>query len=484
MAQELPRPKPKIEAQVEKDSSTVSADSLLLDAKPLKEVDSTEQDTLIQKEFLEGVVKYKAKDYTSINQKEQKIYLYNEAEIYYQGMSIKAGVIVIDYAKDLVYAGRLKDSTGYSQNPVFKQGPSEVEPDSIVFSIESKKALVFNSRTEDSGFNIVAPLTKRENDSVIFMKQGRFTTSENLDDPEYQFVTSKIKLVPNKKIVVGPTYMEIYGVPTPIALPFAYFPLTKKQTSGIIFPTFGEDLGNDRGYFLQNGGYYFAISDYVDLAVTGDYYTNGSWGLRLQSNYAVRYKFNGNFNFRYENLVNSERGFPDFAESIIYNISWTHNQDPKSNPSSRFSASVNLGSSQFFRQSINQVNQPNILTNTLNSSISYSKTFAGEPQVNLNVSATHSQNTNTEEVNLTLPTLQTSVGRVFPFEPKTGTKKGAIQNINFQYNNRAENRIRTTDSLFFTAEMFDDALVGMEHNIPISTNFKVAQHFSISAGTS
>jgi lipopolysaccharide assembly outer membrane protein LptD (OstA) len=482
-AQELPKKNQRIEAKAIQDSSIVAADSLVNNFTQFREIDSTRQDSIKKKEFLEGPVSYAAEDYTSINQKEKKIYLYNKAEVYYQDMSIKAGVIIIDYAKDLVYAGRIKDSTGYSQNPVFTQGQSEVKPDSIIFNIETKKALVFNSRTEDSGFNILAPLTKKENDSVIFMKQARFTTAEDLNDPEYQFVTSKIKLVPNKKIVVGPTYMEIYGVPTPIALPFAYFPLTKTRTSGVIFPTFGEDIANDRGYFLQNGGYYFAISDYVDLAILGDYYTNGSYGLRVESNYAVRYKFNGNFGFRYEKLINSERGFPDFQQSVIYNIRWSHSQDSKASPSSRFSASVNLGSSQYYRQSINQVNQSNFLNNTLASSVSYSKTFEGQPQVNLNVSATHSQNTNTEQIDLTLPTLQTSVGRVFPFEPKSGAKKGAIQNINFQYNNRFENRIRTTDSLFGKSEMFDAARTGMEHNIPIATNFKVFNHFSVSAST-
>ncbi|WP_115462971.1 putative LPS assembly protein LptD [Winogradskyella aurantiaca] len=482
-AQELPKPTPKIEAKVEKDSTVLSGDSLVKTLSPPKEIDSTQQDSIVKKEFLDGPVTYKAEDYTSINQKEEKIYLYNKAEVYYQDMSIKSGVIVIDYANDLVYAGRIKDSTGYSQNPVFVQGQEEISPDSIIFNMKTQKALVYNSRTENSGFNIVAPLTKKENDSVIFMKKGRFTTAENLDDPEYQFVTSKIKVVPNKKIVVGPTYMEIYGVPTPIALPFAYFPLTKSRSSGIIFPTFGEDVANDRGYFLQNGGYYFAINDYVDLAVLGDYYSNGSYGFRLQSNYASRYNFAGNVAVRYEKLINSERGFPDFQESVIYNIRWSHNQDSKANPSSRFSASVNFGSSQFFRQSINQTNQSNFLNNTLASSISYSKSFRGEPQVNLNLSATHSQNTNTGAIDLTLPTLQTSVGRMFPFEPKNGTKKGAIQNINFQYNNNARYSISTNDSIFGTSEMFKDARTGMEHLIPITTNWKVLEHLSMSAST-
>ena len=429
------------------------------------------------------MVTYSADAYVKLDNKEKKIYLYDKAVIKYQDMEIKAGTIVIDNNTGLIYAGRLKDSTGYSQRPVFTQAENIVEPDSIIFNKDSKKAIIFNSKTEDSGFNIFAPVTKRENDSTIFMKDARFTTAENLDDPEYQFISNKIKLVPGKKIVVGPTYMEIYGVPTPIALPFAYFPLSKEQSSGVIFPTFGEDVGNDRGYFIQNGGYYFAISDYLDLAVLGDYYTNGSYAVRAESNYAVRYKFNGNFNFRYENLLTSERGFPDFTQNTIYNIQWRHTQDAKANPNSRFSASVNLGSSQFFQQSVNQLNLTNALNNTFQSSVSYSKTFDGEPQVNVNLTATHQQNTRTEQINLTLPTMQVSMGRVFPFAPKSGTKKGIIQNINFQYNSRAEYRISTTDSLFGRSEMFDDALAGMQHTVPITTNFKLFNHFSVSAST-
>ena len=314
---------------------------------------------------------------------------------------------------------------------------------------------------------------------MYFIKDGKFTTSENRDDPEFYFFMRKAKIVPNKKVVVGLTNMYIYNVPTPIGLPFAYFPMTDKQTSGIIFPSFGQE--NERGYFLQNGGYYFAISDYIDLAVLGDYYTNGSYGLRVESSYAWRYHFRGNIGFRYENLITSERGFPDYAKSSVYNIRWSHNQDQKSNPSSRFSASVNLGSSRYYQESLNQLNASNFLNNTLSSSVSYSKTFQGEPQVNMSVTATHSQNTNTQQINMTLPTFQASVSRIFPFEPKTGTKKGIIQNVNFQYNVRAENRIQTTDSLFFKKEMFDDALTGVQHSIPFTTNFKLFKYFSLSA---
>ncbi|MDB2494066.1 putative LPS assembly protein LptD, partial [Flavobacteriaceae bacterium] len=444
------------------------------------ETDSIVNDSLSQpKKLLESIVTYKAKDYTSVNQKTQQIYLYNQAEIQYKDMDIKAGIIIIDYGKDIVYAGRLKDSLGnYSQHPVFKQGSDVVEPDSIAFNLKTKKALIWNSKTEQQGGRIISDLTKKENDSVYFVKRAKFTTSENIENPEYYFLLRKAKIVPGKKVVTGLTNLFIADVPTPIGLPFAFFPLSKTRTSGVLFPSFGEE--SNRGYFLQNGGYYFAISDYFDLATLGDYYTNGSYGIRLESNYAVRYKFRGSLSFRYENLINSERGFPDYSKSTIYNLRWNQSQDSKSSPNSRFSASVNLGSSTYFQESVNQLNTSNFLNNTLSSSVSYSKTFQGEPQVNVSLSATHSQNTNTEVINMTLPTFQGSVDRIYPFAPKTGSKKGAIQNINFQYNVRGENRIQTTDSLFLTGAMFDEAKAGFQHTIPLTTNFKVFKHFSMS----
>ncbi|WP_375241896.1 putative LPS assembly protein LptD [Lacinutrix sp.] len=450
-------------------------------AMTLKESDSTATDSIKPKPaLLQGTVTSRAKDYNAFDRREKKAYLYNEAQVNYLDMEITAGTIVIDYSKNLVYAGRLKDTAGvYSQRPVFKQGENIVEPDSIIFNFKNKKALIFNSRTEQGEMKVLSKYSKKENDSVYYLGNMRITTSKNEEDPEYWFDVNKAKLVPNKKIIASSAQMFIYDVPTPLVVPFAYFPLNKKQTSGVIFPSFGEQ--NDRGYFLQNGGYYFAINDYVDLAVLGDYYTNGSYGLRLENNYKKRYKFNGRLGFRYENLINSERGFPDYSKTTIYNLRWSHNQDKKSNPSSRFSASVNLGSSNYYQQSLNQVNTASFLNNTLASSVSYSKTFQGEPQVNMSLTATHSQNTQTEQINLTLPTFQASVGRIFPFAPKVGSKKGIIQNINLQYNVRAENRIQTTDSLFFKSEMFDDAKIGMKHSIPITTNFKIFNYFSVSA---
>ncbi|WNM18893.1 putative LPS assembly protein LptD [Flavobacterium capsici] len=443
--------------------------------------DTVKIDSIVKKKpLLEDIIRRKAVDYEKIDQKKKQITLYNQAEVYYQDIELKSGIIVIDYQKNEVYAGRIKDSTGkYTQLPVFKQGSNVVEPDSIRFNFKTKKALIWNSRTEQGEFKVKAGITKRENDSVYYMKGARFTTAKDIENPEYYFQTNKVKFVPGKKVVIGLTNMVIADVPTPIALPFAYFPMTDSSNSGIIMPTYNDS--NQRGFSLQNGGYYFALSDSYDLAVLGDYYTNGSYGLRFQSTYAKRYRFNGNVNFRYENLVNSERGFPDYIRTTIYNIQWSHSQDAKANPSSRFSASVNLGSSQYFRQSVNQINNGSQLNNTLSSSISYSKTFNSIPQVNLSLTATHQQNTNTQQINMTLPTLQASVDRIFPFAPADGIKKGLIKNINFQYNLRGENRIATTDSLFFKSEMFRDAKLGFQHSIPLSTNFKLFKYFSASS---
>ena len=432
-------------------------------------------------ESLTDIVKYKAQDYIKINRREKLVYLYNKAEVYYEDMIIKAGKIVINYDKSEVYAYGIKDSTGYKQAPVFSQGSSEVKPDSIRYNFKTEKALVYNSRTEEAGLNVKAEVTKKVNDSTYYIKEAKITTSKNLDDPEYYFRLRKAKFVPKKKIVSGVTNMYIYGVPTPLGIPFAYFPLTEERTSGFIIPSFGEN--NQRGYFFQNGGYYFALSDYFDLTVLGDYYTNGSYGYNLSSNYAVNYKFNGQFSFRYERLINSQRGFPDYSKSSIYNIRISHNQDAKSNPNSRLSASVNLGSSNYYTQSVNQFNIGNNLVNTLSSSISYSKTFQGKYGGNITSSVTHSQNTNTRQINMTLPNIQGSLNRIYPFEPKAGSKKGLIQNINLQYSFAAENRITTTDDDFFTSRMFEGAKMGIRHSIPINTNFKVLRYLSLSAGT-
>jgi lipopolysaccharide assembly outer membrane protein LptD (OstA) len=443
-------------------------------------IDTVKTDSIKPKKaLLESKIRYKAEKYAKLDQKRKLITLYDKAELYYQDIELKAGLIVFNYEKNEVYAGRIKDSTGaYMQLPTFKQGSNVVEPDSIRFNYKTKKALIWNSRTDQGEFKVKAEVSKRINDSVYFLKGARFTTAKDIDDPEYYFYTRKIKFVPGKKVVTGLTYMVIADVPTPIALPFAFFPMTTENQSGLIIPTFGDT--SQRGYFLQNGGYYFSLGDNYDLAVLGDYYTNGSYAMRFESSYAWRYHFRGNINVRFENLINSERGLPNYTKTKIYNIQWSHSQDAKANPNSRFSASVNLGSSKYFQQSINNNNIGGQLNNTLSSTISYSKTFNSLPQVNLALAATHSQNTQTEEINMTLPTLQLSVDRIYPFVRDGDAKKGFFKNINLQYNLRGENRFQTNDSLFFKSEMFKQAKTGMQHSIPLSTNFKLFKYFSAS----
>ncbi len=445
-------------------------------------IDTVKTDSSIpQKEVLTDVVDYYGKDYVYMDKTNGKVYMYNQAFITYEDMRIDAGLIILDYNKNEIFAKGIDSAGTYSQRPVFVQANNKIEPDSIRFNFDTEKAIIYNSRSEQNGINVISEIAKKENDSVVFLRNVKFTTSKNIDDPEYYFFTRRAKVVPGKKIVTGFTNMYIADVPTPIGLPFAFFPLSEDRNSGFILPTIGDN--NNRGFFFQNGGYYFAINDYLDLTLLGDYYTNGSYALRTESSYALRYKFRGNLSLRFEKLINSERGFPDFSESSVYNIRWSHTQDAKVNPSSRFSASVNLGSSKYYQESINQTNNASALINTLSSSISYSKTFEGEPQVNFTIAGTHSQNTNTQLINLSLPNISASVSRIFPFAPKIGVKKGIIDNINLQYDLSAQNQIQTTDSLFFKSEMFDNAQIGARHTIPVSTNFKVLDYLSVSASS-
>ncbi|GAL77503.1 hypothetical protein JCM19274_5216 [Algibacter lectus] len=364
--------KPSVENRV-----TIKTDSVLAPIIDEKVQDSTKTDSIKPKKgLLENKVVYSAVDYTTFNQIKHKLYLYNQAKIDYGDMNISAGSIIVDYTTNTVRARGIIDTTGeYTQKPVFTQGSSVVEPDSIVFNSKSKKALIYNSKTEQGEGTVIASITKKENDSVYFLKNAKYTTAENLEDPDYYIKLRKAKIVPGKKIVTGLANLFIYDVPTPIGLPFAFFPQTETHTSGVILPSFGEQ--NDRGFFLQNGGYYFAINDHVDLTVLGDYYTNGSYGLRVENTYAKRYKYRGNIAFRYESLITSELGFSDYAKNTLYNLRWSHSQDAKANPNSRFSASVNLGSSNYYSGSLNQVNIANRFNNTLSSSVSYSKTFQG-----------------------------------------------------------------------------------------------------------
>ena len=458
-----------------KSKTILKKDSLLL----YKVFDTIKKDSLSPKSSVESIITHYAKDSIVEYAKNKRVELYNEAHITYDDIDLKAGIIIVDYKRNTIFAKGVKDSLEYKQRPVFKQGGQDSEQDSILYNFKSKRALIYGLETTQIGMVTYGEKTKRVNDSTVFIRNIRFTTSKK-KNPDYYIKTSKAKLVPGKKIIVGLSNLVIADVPTPIAVPFAYFPMSDKRASGLIIPTWGES--NSRGYFLQNGGYYLAINDYLDITLLGDVYTNGSWGLRANSNYVVRYKYKGNFSLSFENLIRSLKGFDDYGKSTNFNIKWSHTPDSKSNPNSRFGVSVNFGSSKYYKESINQRNISDQLKNTLGSSINYSKTFVGTP-FNMSVNLSHQQNVNTGKMMITFPSLTLNMRPIYPFAGKGGAKKNAFQKIGLNYGMSGEYRINTVDSLFLKPEMFKSAKAGVKHNASFSTNMKVFRYFTLSPST-
>ena len=447
------------------------------DSLGLIEKDTIVLDSIKPKESIDGIIVHVAKDYTLQNAKEKTVTLYNEANITYTDIDLKAGLIIVDYKKNTIYAKGIIDSTGYVQRPVFKQGGQESEQDSIIYNFKSKRALIYGLKTKQGEMFTFGKKTKRINDSTVYVRKIRFTTSEK-KIPDYYIATDKAKLVPGKKIIVGTSNLVIADIPTPLFLPFAYFPLSETSVSGFLIPAF--DTGSSsRGIGMQNGGYYFAVSDYMDLTVLGDVYSNGSWGTRISSNYKKRYKFNGSFSFNFENNINGIRGFDSYSKANRYNLRWNHSQDSKASPNARFSASVNLGSSKFFRESQNQFNVAQTQTNTFNSSINYSKTFVGTP-FNMNLTASHQQNTNTERITMTLPSLSVNMNRIYPFAGKGGVQKTPIQKMGFNYTLQGQYLINTTEEEFLTSKMFETARSGAQHKTGTNTNIKAFKYFTLS----
>ncbi len=440
-----------------------------------KDSSNIKKDTLIDSTLKDQLYHY-AEDYTEINQKKKYIKLYNKAHVKYQDIDLTAGIIYIDYAKNEVYAGRIPDSLGRpSQRPVFKQGETQTENDSIRFNFKTKKALVWNTYTKEGEFSMISDVTKKYNDSIIFVKNVKFTTSTDKEHPEYYFLAKKGKIVPGKKIVIGTTIMWIEDVATPLMIPFGFFPLTETRTSGFLMPNFADTRF---GYALTGGGFYWAINPYIDLSATGDIYTNGSYGFQLSSRYVKRYRFSGDLRFKYNNIIQSE--LPEFVQSTEWRINWTHRNDNKSSPLSSFTANVDLGSSKYYRDSYNYndiLNTNNRLSNEFGSSISYQQRFANLP-LSFSVNLNHNQNVSSGKITMTLPHFNLNVSRIYPFA-KNGLKKNAIQRINFTYRLDAQQRINTVDSLFFKSQMWHDADLGAMHSIPISTNMKLFKYFNL-----
>ncbi len=463
-----------------KDSITVPKDSLRLKKDSLrikKDSISVKKDSLaIKNEFFEDIVSHTADSLIRQDMVNNRIYLYKKAHVKYMDYDLKAGMIVIDHKKNTIYAKGIDSiGGGYSERPVFKQGSEQSVQDSIIFNYKSKKAKTWNLKTKHQGLIISGAENKKYSDSIIFLKNIKLTSSDK-ENPDYYIRLNKAKFIKDSKLVAGMSQLVIADVPTPAIVPFAYYPLTKGSSSGFLLPTWSES--KEQGYSLQNGGYYFAFNDYWDMSIMADIYTNGSWGIRFSPRYRVRYKYSGNLSFRYQKQVYSIKGFKDYSKTTLYNLSWHHTQDPKASPSSRFSASVDLGSSKYYRQSFNELDNDDFLRNTLSSSISYSKDFIGTP-FHINMSVRHSQNTNTKQITMTLPSLSISMDRQYPFAGKGGVKKNAFQKIGVSYSASGSQFLTTTDEDFLTKRMFKDAKLDVNHRASASTNMKLFKYFTI-----
>ncbi len=411
---------------------------------------------------------YSAKDSMIIGMVNRKVFLYGEASVKFEEIELTANYIEFDMAESQVFArGAINDSTGKIDGlPVFKDAGQTFNAQSIKYNFKSKKGYIEAVKTEQEGGYLHSAQTKKDEFGHIHMKDGKYTTCD-LDHPHFYVALTRAKSIPGDKIISGPTYMVIEDIPIPIGLPFGFFPNSKTNTSGILIPSYGEE--NIRGFYLSNGGYYWAINQFMDLRVTGDIYTNGTWGIRAGTNYKVRYRFNGGFNARYFKNVSGEKGLANYSKGVDYSIMWNHNQDAKANPSRQFRASVNL-STRKFDQNHSQV-LTNALTSQKQSSISYQKKWQGTP-FNLTASANHSQNSNTGNVDLNLPKVAFNMSTIYPFKSKNSIKKKWYESIQLSYTSSLDNQIKTVDTLLFTSHVWDDMRSGFKHDIPLSYNYK------------
>src|SRR5690606_8305929 len=316
---------------------------------------------------IKSKVHYTADDTIEFDISNEKVYLYKKAQVNYENIELKAAFISVDWNSKNVFSSGLRDSSGkIYDKPVFKDGDDEFKADTMRYNFDTKKGKVYNVTTQQGEGFIHGKIVKKEEESS-YISHGRYTTCD-LDTPHYYIAANKLKVIPNNKIITGPAYLVIADVPTPAAIPFGLFPNTKGRSSGILFPAYGES--NSLGFFFKNGGYYFGISDHVDLSLTGDIYTLGSWAVRASSRYSNRYHYNGNLSFLYSIIKVSEKDLPDYSRSKEFFINWSHQQDAKARPNGIFSASVRAGSNDYYTRNISSAS--NYLTNTFNSSISYS----------------------------------------------------------------------------------------------------------------
>ena len=443
-------------------------------------IDSLQNDSLLnktatKKNVLEDKVDYAALDSLRFEIKKQKVYLYQEADIKYQDIGLTAGYVEIDFPRNLVYATSLNDTAGNPTGfPEFEQGTQKFKSKVMNYNYTTKKGYINTVFTkQDEGYLHGTIVKKMEND-VIYIKSGSYTTCDLEENPHFAFRFSKGKVIPNKRTITGPAYMEIANVATPLIIPFGYFPNRAGQRSGIVIPTYGESA--NRGFYFENFGYYLAMGEYLDLMVLADIYTRGSWAIKPTLRYNKRYHYNGSFNFSYALNLIGARESPDFQKSKDFQVRWVHSQDAKARPRSSFSANVNIVSNSFNKYNLASSPQ-SYLSNTFQSSINYSTNFDSKYFLNLNFN--HSQNTGTKTLNITLPQVAFSVNQFYPFRRQNPVGKIKwYEQISMKYNMDMENRYNTVDSNFLKGQWLDSLENGMRHSIPISGTFRILKFFN------
>ncbi|HPE34263.1 MAG TPA: putative LPS assembly protein LptD [Bacteroidales bacterium] len=442
-----------------------------------KENQLSENDTLTENKpsiGLEYKVLYNAYDKIHFDVKNKKVYLYFNADITYGDIRLKADYVEIDFARNQVYACGIPDSTGVVRgNPVFAEGDQEFEAEEITYNFDTKKGIIQHVITQDGEGYVHGDRIKKLEDDRINVSSGSYTTCSE-KKPHFEFRYKKAQSVPNKRIVSGPAWLVIEGVPMPLAIPFGLFPNKSGQRSGIIIPRFGESA--NRGFYLERLGYYWGISDYFDFAVSGDIFTNGSWAVRPTFRYVKRYKFRGNFDLNYAKNFTGDRDSPDQQESTDFSLIWSHSQDPNARPNSRFTANVNIVTRNFNQYNLTSTDA--YLSNTFQSSVAYQTNFRNS--LFLTLSGTHQQNTIDGSVNITLPTFSLSSKQFYPFRRKEQVGKIRwYENITMKYTMTGENRIQTADSLLFKKGWEDDLKSGIRHSIPVSSSIKVLKYFTL-----
>ncbi len=464
---------PEIDSLFYRDSLFSNNDSLLLQADSLMfQPDTTAVDT-IRRTVLESAitdqVNYDASDSLIISMDGGIVEMYNQAVVTYGDIKLEAGYIKYEMQKSEVTAFGIPDSTGeIAQHPVFSEGSDSYEAKRIRYNFKTQRGFIEEVITEQEGGYLHSSETKKHKGGHIHMKDGKYTTCD-AEHPHFYVAITKGISMPGNKIVAGPAYLVVEDVPLPIGLPFGFFPNSREETSGILIPQYGEE--ERRGFYLRDGGYYFALNDYMDLRLTGDIYSNGTWGVRAGSNYRWRYRFNGGVNIQFFNNISGYKNVEGlYSKSTDYSINWSHSQAREANPNSNFRASVNLSSSSYDKMHTRNIN--NVVTNTKQSSISYTKNWPNSP-FNLSASLNHSQNSNTGAVNMTLPKISLNMGRITPFKRKkrVGPKKW-YEDVQLSYSSLMENRVRTVDTVLFTNQVWNDLDAGFRHEVPLSLNIK------------